>query len=203
MLMWPQRPDSRVDDLDPGLLAGQVADVPVVPREPSRCSCPTAVRTTLPSTSRLMHVLSLWLPPPIRKLMNGRSIVNAGEVSLPCGVVAAEERVHQPLALEAADRPAGRRACRGRARRRTPRLRRSSRRSRRPRNRPARSAGARPWAARPAWPSRATIVMPSRLHDAVARGRRDISSALSRQTPFSSQPASVTSTGRLRRVLHA
>ena len=44
---------------------------------------PVALRTALPSISRFMQVFSGSLPPPMRKLMNLRSILNSGDVSVP------------------------------------------------------------------------------------------------------------------------
>ena len=58
---------------------------------------PVAVRTVLPPTSRLMHALPGWLPPPIRKLIYGRVIFSGGEVSVPVDLSPPRQELTKPL----------------------------------------------------------------------------------------------------------
>ena len=115
MLMWPHGPDSRVDDLDLRLLAGQVAARSSCASASCSWSWPVAVRTTLPSTSRLMHVLPAVVAAADQEAQELPLDGERGRGELALRAVAAEERVDQPLALEAADRLlAGQRAVGGR-----------------------------------------------------------------------------------------
>ena len=96
-----------VDDLEPGGLAGEVAHVPAAGSSrslpPGSVFGPVAVRTTLPSTSRLMQVSPAQPPPPIEEAdrpaidRERRGRERAG------GPVAAGERIDEPAALEALD----------------------------------------------------------------------------------------------------
>ena len=85
--MWPQPPAARSTiwmraslpaKSDTSHDPGSKASLP-----PGLTLGPVAVRTTLPLTSRFMQVFPSHPPPPMRKVMNLRSILNAGEVSVP------------------------------------------------------------------------------------------------------------------------
>ena len=74
---------------------------------------PVAVRTTLPSTTRFMHVAPSWPPPPMRNTINGSVTVNGFDVSVHCGssfgwnVLMKRLPCHPPMGCCRGDLPAG------------------------------------------------------------------------------------------------